>query len=319
MIRAEGELDEYGKRVFAPLRSTIPLDPQVAAAEKAIFLLRCENLQQGLIPGSSVVHAEREQGRLNALRRKQPLSLFKALIATMLVLIFLVGSSITVFAAQSSLPGQPLYTIKSWSEDIRLSMTFSTKAKLNLTLDYTNRRLDEISSLITRGKALNDRGSERLQNELDHALELASKLDDPQMRSALGLIKRQAENQGMTIEELISKLPAQAGPAIIHLQERLDEQVELTTIGELDPKAFRLEVRERLRTRQGPKHSPTSNESQFTPAGSVSTPIPQQEDNGNGKNHPSEVPGQGGPGNKPGQSTPGNENRKPKPTDTQAP
>ncbi len=319
MTRAEDELDEYGKRVFERLRSTRPIDPLVTTAEKAKFLLQGENLQKGLTPGSGEVYAERDLHRLSALRRKRPLPLFKALVVTILVLIFLVGSSFTVYAAQSSLPGQPLYTIKSWSEDIRLSLTFSTKGKLNLTLDYTNRRMDEISRMVASGKALNDQTSERLQSELDNALELAAQLDDPQMQNALGEIKRQAENQGMTIEELITKLPPQAEPAISHLQERLNEQVKLTTIGEKDPKAFRSELQERLGIHQGLKQSPTSDQSQFTPTGSSNTPMPVQEDNGNGKDHPGEVPGQGGPGNNQGQSTPGNGNHGPKPIDTQVP
>jgi len=307
MTRADGELDEYGNRVFASLRSAAPIDPQVAAAEKAKFLLQGENLRQGLIPGSSVVYPEQDHRKLNALQRKQHLPYIKALVATILVLIFLVGSSFTVYAAQNSLPGQPLYLIKSWSEDVRLSMTFSTKAKLNLTLDYTNRRVDEISRLVASGKVLNDRTSERLQSELDNALQLAAQLDDPQMQNALGQIKRRAENQGITLEELINRLPPQAEPAIIHLQERLDEQVNLSTIGVKNPQAFRSELHERLRARQGPKHSPASDQSQSTPPGSSNTPMPEQED------------GHGGPGNGHGQSTPGNGNHGPKPTDTANP
>ena len=308
MTSSDGELDEYGKRVLASLRSTPPIDPQVAAAEKAKFLLQGENLRQDLIPRTGEVYAQWDHHRVNALRGKQPSPLFKALVATILVLIFLVGSSFTVYAAQSSLPGQPLYTIKSWSEDIRLSMTFSTKAKLNLTLDYTNRRVDEISRLVAGGKAINDQTSERFQSELDNALQLATQLNDPQMQNALVQIKGRAESQGMTIEELITKLPPQAEPAIIHLQERLNEQVKLSTIGEKDPKSFRTEIHERLRTQKGPKDLPTSDESQSAPAGSSNTPIPEQEDNGNGK-----------PGNGHGRTTPENGNHGPKPTDTQTP
>jgi len=317
MTRADGELDEYGKRTLAPLRSAPPIHPRIAEAEKSKFLLQGENLRQGLIPGFDEIYKERDYRKLNAIRGKQLSTLFKALVVTILVVILLVGSSFTVYAAQSSLPGQPLYTIKSWSEDVRLSMTLSTKAKLNLTLDYTNRRMNEISRMVASGKALNDRTSERLQSELDNALQLAAQLDDPQMQYALGQIKRQAENQGMTIEELISKLPPQAEPAIIHLQERLDEQVKLSTIGEKDPQAFRSEVHERLHKRQGSKHTPTSDQSQSYPEGLSGTPMPEQE--GNGNDHPNEVPGHGGQGNGQGQSTPGNGNHGPKPTDTPAP
>ena len=308
MTNSNGELDEFGKRVLASLRSTPPINSRVAAAEKSKYLFQGENLRKDLFAGSGKVYAQWDHQRVNALRGKQPSPLFKALVATILVLVFLVGSSFTVYAAQSSLPGQPLYTIKSWSEDIRLSMTFTTKAKLNLTLDYTNRRVDEISRLVASGKAIDDQTSERFQSELDNALQLAIQLNDPQMQNALVQIKGRAESQGMTIEELIAKLPPQAEPAIIHLQERLNEQVKLSTIGEKDPKSFRAVIHERIRIKRGPKDSPTSDQSQSAPAGSSNTPIPEQENNGNGR-----------PGNGQGQSTPGNGNHGPKPTDPQTP
>lgn len=321
MTRADSELDEYGKRVLAPLRSIPPIDPQLAAEEKAKFLLQGENLRQDLLPVSGGVYAERDHRRLNALRGKQSLPLYKALVVTILVLLILAGSSFTVYAAQSSLPGEPLYTIKSWSEEFRLSMTFSTKAKLNLTLDYTNRRVDEISRIVAGGKAVNDQTSERFQTELDTALQLAAQLDDTQMQSALGQIKGRAESQGITMEELITKLPEQAEPAIVRLRERLQEQVKLSTIGESDPQAFRMEINERVHTRQGPKQTPHSDQSESTPAGSSNTPMPEQEDKGNGNemNQPTEVPDHNGPGNGQGQSTPGNGNHGPNPIHTPEP
>lgn len=317
MTKSDGELDEYGKRLLVSLQSVPPIDPQVAAAVKSKYLLQAENLRKELIPESGEVNTQQDHHRLRALRGKQPSFLFRALVAMILVVIFLVGSSFTVYAAQRSLPGQPLYTLKSWSEDFRLSITFSTKAKLNLTLDYTNRRVDEISRLVASGKAINEQTSERFQSELENALQLAAKLNDPQMQNALGKIKGRAESQGMTISELITKLPPQAEPAIIHLQERLDEQVMLSKIGEKDPKSFRAEIHERQHTRKGPNNMPTSEESQTAPEGLSTTPSPEQEDNG--KNYSTEIPGHGGSGNGQGQSTPGNGNPKLKPTDTQTP
>jgi Domain of unknown function (DUF5667) len=315
MTRGNGELDEYGKRVFAPLLSAPPIDPQTAAAEKSQFLLQGEYLRLGFIPQAGEIYPERDHQRIDALRGKQPIPLVKALIATLLVLFILVGSSVTVFAAQSSLPGDPLYTIKSWSEDVRLSMTISKKAKLDLTLDYTNRRMDEISNLVADGKTLPDQTSVRFQGELENAIELAAQMDDTQMQLALGQIKHRAESQGMTIENLIKTLPPQAEPAILRLQQRLIEQVQLSTFGQGNPQAFRSQIHERLHKQQGPKKSPTPGQSMSTPTEISNTPLPKQEDNGigngNGKSQPTEVPGHGGPGKGQGQPTPGNGNHEP--------
>jgi hypothetical protein len=76
----------------------------------------------------------------------------KALVGTLIALVILIGSSLTVYASQGSLPGESLYLIKSWSEDVRLSFATSPQTKLNLTLDFTDRRMDEINSLVESGK-----------------------------------------------------------------------------------------------------------------------------------------------------------------------
>ncbi len=246
----------------------------------------------------------------------------KSLVALLMVFVFiLVGSSVTVYASQNSLPGQPLYAIKSWSEDVRLAMTSSPNAKLSLTLYYTNRRLEEISNLVAGGKAINAQTADRFQKELDDALQLATQLGDTQMQVALGEIKSHAQKQGITMKELISKLPPQAEPAVIKLQERLNEQVQLSDVGETDPKEFRIQLRERLQDLQRNKHGPEVDQPQSTSDEISITPIPKHDgdNNGNEMNQPTKDPEHGGPGKGQGQSTPGNGNHGQNPTHTPKP
>ncbi|MFZ2096046.1 MAG: DUF5667 domain-containing protein [Anaerolineales bacterium] len=325
MSESNEDLNKFGKRILSPLRQVDPLDPKIAAEERAKFLLQGENLRKDLSSKHTDVTSTKVVSKPNTLRGKQPLPLFKALIAVILVAIILVGSSITVYAAQSSLPGEPLYTIKSISEDVRLSMALSAKAKLDLTLTYTNRRVSEISSLISEGQALPDQTSDRYQQELEHALELAAQMEDQQMQVSLGEIKKVAENQGMTMAKLLASLPEQASPAIIRLRERLQEQVMLSSFGETDPQAFRNEIRQRQQNRQGSKHTSEPEQTGSTPVISPNAPMPEQEQNGNGKdrNQPTEMPGHDGQGNGPengqGQSTTGSGKHGPDATHTPKP
>ncbi len=298
MTSADNEMDEFGKRTFAPLRSTPPLDSQAILDAKAKYLLEGENLRQAITlePGGEVTR----QKYHNIFRVWQYKPVMKALVAVLLAFaVILAGSSFTVFASQGSLPGQVLYPVKSWSEDVRFSLTSSTDTKLRLTLNLTNRRMEEISVLLASGKKVNEQTTDRFQRELDDALQLAAQLDDIQMQHALGEIKSQAEKQGITIQELINKLPPQADPAVLKLQERLNVQVQLSNAGETDPKKFRVQVHERQEKNQGPKHTPDTGQSQSTPDETVATPMPSEAGNnhGNDMNKPTEEPGQGGPGN----------------------
>jgi hypothetical protein len=213
--------------------------------------------------------------------------------------VILLVSGATVYASQNSLPGEPLYLIKSLSEDIRVSIAASTESKLDLTLNYSSRRIGEITSMVGEGKNLPDEASERLNNELDHALLLAAQMDDRNMQDALGRIKHLAKSQGMTIKELLNMLPEQSTPAIIKLRERLEEQIELSTFGEIDPQAFRTE----LLKRQNQQGKPDTGENENKP------------DN---NNEPAVSPGNGGgegnDGNNSGDqpnSNPGHDNPSP--------
>ncbi len=310
MTRVERELDEYGKRILSPLQPVPPTDPRMMEEEKARFLLKGENLRNNMIPNlaeKKQVQAGRHAGRYSGFFS---MPVFKALAIAVIVLVLVTASSITVFASQSSLPGDPLYTIKSISEDVRLSLTFSTEAKLDLTMDYTNHRVNEIQGLVTQGKSLPDQTSERYQRELEEELQLAAQLDDQQLHAALVQIKAQAESQGMTVEELIARLPNQASPAIIHLQERLREQVELSMIGEQNPQAFRREIHDREHGRQGPNQEATDDQQELLTTQGAITPAPSEENTGNGMSKPTEEPGHGNPGN--GNHTP-NPTHTPKP------
>ena len=319
MTRAD---DEFGKRILTPLRTAPPIDPQVAAEEKTKFLLLGEELHQGYVTGTGSVDKQQDRGISMGLLRKPNLSLLKGLVAALIVLILVIGSSLTVYAAQDRLPGESLYPLKVISEDMRLSLTRSPQAKLEMTLDYTNRRMDEISHLLETGNSLPAQASDRFQGELESALQLASQMEDKQMQNALSEIKGHAENQGKIIDELIEQLPKQDEPAIVRLKDRLYEQVMLSAFGENDPKSFRLEIHERQHRRiQTHKSTPENNATPLTPPDGSPTPQPSEDgeepDNGSGQStqapgHDNGDPGQGNP-------NPGNGNHGPDASHTPKP
>jgi hypothetical protein len=147
---------------------------------------------------------------------------------------------------------------------------------------------------------------------LEDALQLAAQLNDQQILSALNNIKLQAEAQGMDIEHLIAHLPGKASPAMLHLQERLGEQVQLSALGTDNPQAFRLQVHGRTQNHHAPKDSPTSEQPGSNPELATPTPASKKGEE-NGKHNPTHVPGQGNQDNNQG----GNGNHGPK--DTQKP
>ncbi len=320
MTNGDKDLDEFGRHTLEPLRRAPPLDPQIASQIKKQYLVQGASLRQSFVAEKGFITSSKpiQKRFFLGLLPRTPLAVGLAALLVVLVLL-LVGGTITVSAAQGSLPGQALYQVKTWSEDARLSLTFSDKNKLNLTLDYTNRRVDEISSLLAKGKTIDNQTTVRFQQELDSALQLAADMNDAQLQNSLVQVKRHAESQGLTMQELLSKLPPQAEPALVRIQERLNEQVELSAIGESNPKEFRKQLHDRELKR---KNSKNANGEQPGNSNSATndkdTPGNNGQGNGSGVNQSNQAPGNESAGDEQGQPSSGN-GHKVNPTHTPKP
>lgn len=75
-------------------------------------------------------------------------------IAAALVLAVFVAAGGTAYAAQDALPDSPLYGVKLATEDIRVWFTFDDGAKVELLLDQSNERTDEIMEMLQGGKTI---------------------------------------------------------------------------------------------------------------------------------------------------------------------
>jgi len=58
----------------------------------------------------------------------------------------------TVYASQDSLPGEVLYPVKLGTEQVRLVLTISDAAKVDLQLTFANSRLEEMAALVEKGR-----------------------------------------------------------------------------------------------------------------------------------------------------------------------
>jgi hypothetical protein len=65
------------------------------------------------------------------------------------------GAAATALAAQSAIPGDTLYSVKTRLEQVRLSLAKDAAARAELQLEYAERRLEESKSLIAEGRFQN--------------------------------------------------------------------------------------------------------------------------------------------------------------------
>src|SRR3989344_8256453 len=76
----------------------------------------------------------------------------RSMVALSLVFVVLVGSG-TVYAAQGTVPGDVLYTVKvSVTEPVRAALAFSDEAKIEFHAEVAEERLEEAETLASEGR-----------------------------------------------------------------------------------------------------------------------------------------------------------------------
>ncbi len=331
------EMDRKIRNILDELQSFPPRDPVRAARGEADFLKQADEI-------SSAVSREQETGLMgwiytisSIFQRKERVPVLKPLFAVVIAVALLLGSTgATVYAAQDSLPDQALYPVKTWSEDALLSLAGSSGSRLMYDLDFSDRRITEIAGVLAKGNPVPEMAVTRLQNELQQALELAAGMDDPQMLQQLERIHLRAEAQLQRMTVLMSGASESAQPALLQVRNRIQQQVQLATMGQADPQGFKLQVQLHRQNQGGsgnqtpePGNGPQEPTMQ-TPAGtpmpagdgygpgpgngpqgpamqtSSGTIVPPGNGNGSGMsgNQFTETPGQYGPGMRSPDSTP---------------
>ncbi len=194
------------------------------------------------------------------------------------VVLALGGAGVTAYAAQDSLPTEPLYSVKLLSEDARLGLTPGPQGDLNLLVGFVAERVREITTLAARGDPVPARVQTRLQEQLNLALRCAAQMGDADLMAALEKIRAMAQNQVRTLEQTRANAPRTSEDAL-RLAEQVMNQARNTAEGGLeDPLTFR--HRQGQNRPDGAPEQPDTSPQQggpgFGPDDSTRTSTPQQ-------------------------------------------
>ena len=302
------EMDSKLKITFNELKNIPPRDTQAAASGRENFLKQAAVLRQSASREAYQRHNRWSSTIFPLFQGRQRLPGLNALIAVVLaVVVFFGGSGVTIYAAQDSLPDQALYPVKTWSEDVTLSLTRSPQMRLNHVLDFSDRRLVEMEGLLAAGKPIPERVETRLQNELDLALELVAGMDDAHALQQLQQVRQRAEVQYQKMAMLMAGAPESAQPLLLRTRACLQEQIRLASMGETDLQGFRMQIRQRFQYKGGTgEQTPGTghNPQGPGPMSPTETPMPSGTVNGPGPMDPTDTPAPSGTGNSPGPMDP---------------
>lgn len=227
------EFDRLGKQLLNVLHQAPQRDEKVAAASRQRYLQQVDDF---IARGQRVAPAA--TNRWAFLRQK---SFATLALTSLLVLVLLISSGAGVAAAAlGTLPGEALYPVKTFTEDMRLALTVSDNNEFNLLIEYVERRYDEVDALQAKGEPIPDSVAERLGEQLGTMLRTAANMDDMEMLHSLTDMHNMLQpmyqgtngDQDRVQDQFQDKLMAQ-------VQKTIRESWDATELGLNDPLQFR--------------------------------------------------------------------------------
>lgn len=219
------KIDEEGiKKSLQSLRPVTTRPTQKAMQTRRRYLAEAQELAVSKMP----------QRRLNGwtkfwqtlFLRKENSPMFNFIVSVIVIAsILLGGSGVGVAAAQSSQPGELLYPIKTWSEDVYTNILFGDQARFEYALNLADRRIQEMQTMFEAGEVPEEALQLRLTEHIRTALELAV---------------RRIENAEPLLEQIR-----------LRLEEQLRLMLEVHSGGTPQGEVVQNQVRDMLNTRIG--------------------------------------------------------------------
>jgi hypothetical protein len=147
------------------------------------------------------------------------------------VLILVIAGGSTVYASQSSLPGDTLYPVKTTVENLQLAITTSPAVKADLYLKFTQRRIDEVQQEVKLNRNVSAQTLATFQQQFDDTLkELSSSDNTKASNNTLSHLSVVTLNQQVELEQTLASAPQISQPVI---QQILDETRRGNTIAQV--------------------------------------------------------------------------------------
>ena len=140
------------------LRPTTPRDPEAATRGRARFLAQLESMElpsqersrKGILAGWFFNRGKPRDAYAGG--RKPRFAFSTAVLMITLFAFLFGGAGMTAMAAQSALPGDILYPVKTGIESVQLVLSASAAERAELQMGFAERRLEEIAGLVEGGQ-----------------------------------------------------------------------------------------------------------------------------------------------------------------------
>ena len=226
-MKNQQELDPILREKLKVLLPVHPRDSQAAEKGRARYLSEAESMT---VTSTGLQRLNLWMNNfIQIFRRKERAPMLTTFISILLAFTALLGSGVTVVAAQSSQPNDWLYPVKTLSEDTFYQLVPGDQNHYNLSLIYADRRMAEIQTTFENGEIPPQAVIERLHTHLQTAFELSVKdMDDAE--NLLEQIRLRLEEQLRTQLQTTQMDPV--GETIrLQIRNMLQERINWATAG----------------------------------------------------------------------------------------
>jgi len=219
-------------------------DPQAAARTRAQFLNQAVSASE----------FQRHKGWRSIFRKEQ--FAMNTILSVVVIVGLLFGGGATVSAAQDALPNEPLYGVKTWSEDAGLQLQNDPEEKVDRLMELVQTRVQEMTQLAEAGQVPPDQVRLRLEQHIQQALQICNTMDDATLDRALLYMRDQLRQRDQDMEQLRLHATQDAQPILERTRTMLQQRLHLVEAGLANHEAFRNAARNGFRFGQEPESTP---------------------------------------------------------------
>jgi len=207
-----------------------PRNPQAAARGRARFLAQAV----------SAGEFRRHKGWKSIFRKER--FAMNMLMSILVIAGMLFGGGVAVNAAQDDLPNEPLYSLKTWSEDVSLKFEDDPEVRIDRLMQLAQLRVQEMTRLVDAGEPVPDQVRLRLEQHVQQAIQTCLTVDEPTLDRTLLQIRDRLQSQNRDMDRLQLHTQDQL-TLLTQTRTMLRERLRLVEEGLLNHELFRERVR----------------------------------------------------------------------------
>jgi len=237
-MKDQHELETAVKIWLEEIKPVTPRNPQLASRGRTQFLSQAVSAQA--LP--------RQKGWISIFRKER--YAMNVLLSILVVAGLVFGGGATVSAAQDDLPNEPLYAVKTWTEDISLQFYNNSEDKVNRLMELSQIRIQEMIALAETGELIPNQTRLRLEQHIQQALQITTTMDDATLERTLLQIREKIKQQDRDMEQL--QLHTQEHTQLLtQIRTMLQQRLQLVDEGLQNYEMFRYQVQNGFQYGQG--------------------------------------------------------------------